>query len=139
MTNLHWDHKTDEATVHDKDNRYTWSAAGPGSTIADGTVFTSFLATLNESSCFAGHCDWRLPTVYEVQTILFEPCPAPNHLNPCIDQSVFGPLFGNGQWSATTFAVDPRGVWSVIFADDFVSNIDSKGFSLEVRAVRGGL
>jgi hypothetical protein len=59
-------------------NTYTWSASGVA---ADGTLFTTFLATLNggdyydpatgqlvsggPGNCFADHCDWRIPTIAE--------------------------------------------------------------------------
>jgi hypothetical protein len=55
---------------HDADNGHSWGpvlAPYP----ADGTAYTDFLAKLNGGggSCFAGHCDWRLPTVGELEGI----------------------------------------------------------------------
>ena len=67
LTGLQWEQKTNDASVHDRMNNYTWSASG---TAADGTVFTTFLDTLNTVGCFAGHCDWRLPTRAELATTL---------------------------------------------------------------------
>jgi len=56
--------------VHDVNNLYNWSATASA---ADGTLFTDFLATLNSDSsasialtCFANHCDWRIPNVVEL-------------------------------------------------------------------------
>ncbi len=83
LTGLQWEQKTDDGSVHDKDNGYSWSVGGNGFAAANGTVFTSFFATLNSGSCFAGQCDWRLPTRAELQTILLQPFPCPS---PCIDQ-----------------------------------------------------
>jgi cysteine-rich repeat protein len=57
-TGLMWEKKDDAGDIHDKDNSYTWSSTG---TAADGTAFTTFLATLNQTN-FAGHHDWRLPS-----------------------------------------------------------------------------
>ncbi len=51
---------------HDLDNYYSWSAGG---TAADGDAFTNFLDDLN-STGFAGQHDWRLPTLFELQTIV---------------------------------------------------------------------
>ena len=58
QTGLMWEKKDDAVGIHDKDNSYSWSSTGT----ADGTAFTIFLPTLNTPPCFAGHCDWRLPT-----------------------------------------------------------------------------
>jgi len=91
-----WEKKTDDGTVHDKDNNYARSTTG---TAPDGTAFTSFLGELNDcrspdptgpiTGGFAGHCDWRLPDMLELQTILFQPPPCGS--SPCID-----PIFGPG-------------------------------------------
>jgi len=117
------------------DNYYTWSATSPY-TAADGTAFTSFLATLNSGGCFAGQCDWRLPTIYELQTILLEPYPCTTI--PCIDQTVFGPTVAGYYWSATTYAGDPSGAWLVVFSFGNVG-YNYKVNPYYVRAVRAGL
>ena len=62
---------------------------------ADGTAFTAFLGTLNNgtssdgtatSGCFAGHCDWRLPAIEELEGIVHLAAPG------CSTVFEFGPL-----------------------------------------------
>ena len=145
-TALMWEQQTStcsgEVTCYT--NTYTWST---GDDLADGTAFTSFLATLNNGAsvdggvstaitgCFANHCDWRLPSIVELQGILLSPYPC--SINPCIDPT-FGPTQSNDYWSATTLAGYPYYAWFVTFSDGFVIDIN-KAYSLYVRAVRSGL
>src|SRR5262249_8605883 len=105
-TGLQWEKKTAAASVHDKVDRYPWSTAGAA---ADGTAFTSFLAALN-ASCFAGQCDWRLPTLAELQTILLQQYPQ-GGIDP-----VFGPL-GDYYWSSTSETNMATRGWVLSFQD----------------------
>jgi hypothetical protein len=136
LTGLQWERKSDDGSVHDKDNFYAWTNGGTFSASADGPVFTSFLATLNGAPCFVGSCDWRLPTRAELETILSDayPC-APS---PCIDQEVFGPTNGLAYWSSTALATIPWVGWTVSFSDGTLGNAEWTGSEF-VRAVRGGL
>jgi hypothetical protein len=136
LTQLQWEKKTHDATVHDMDDLYSWSAGGEGFAAADGTAFTSFLATLNNDGCFVGQCDWRLPTIYELQTILLDGYPCAT--SPCIDQTIFGPTAADYYWSATALATDPTDAWNVFFDPGYVG-YSHTGSSYYVRAVRGGL
>jgi Protein of unknown function (DUF1566) len=136
LTELQWEKKTSDATVHDVDNLYSWSAGGDGFAAADGTALTGLLATLNSGSCFAGQCDWRLPTIYELQTILLEAYPCTT--SPCIDQTIFGPTTADQYWSATTLTTDPTAAWNIFFDSGSVG-YSHTGSSYYVRAVRGGL
>ena len=151
VTGLQWEKKTNlDATTnladrHDADNVYTWCIDGDSNLscdnapAADGPAFTDFLRSLNSGGCFAGQCDWRLPTRDELQTILadpfadFNPCTTPS----CID-AIFGPTQAARYWSATSYAGFPSSAWYVFFDEGGVSANDKSNF-FYVRGVRGGL
>jgi hypothetical protein len=93
-------------------------------------AFAGFLVTLNTSPCFAGHCDWRIPNVKELQSIVNYGMISPASTVP-------GSTAAGGYWSSTAVAGDSSSAWSVFFSGGSVSN-DDKDSSLCVRAVRGG-
>lgn len=157
-TGLMWEQKTTApgsganlADPHDVDNVYLWST--DANYRGDGTTFTSFLAGLNSPTCASGHCDWRLPTLAELFTIL-APESYPCTSNPCVDP-VFLPVSIDGMlitetsyyYTSTTIPPDPAHacdpdecVWIVHFQGGDV-NIGIKDQVLgpaAVRAVRGG-
>ena len=135
-----WEKKTDDGTIHDRDDRYGWTA---GADEPSGTAFTEFLRTLNACDSldgiamtggFAGYCDWRLPTVAELQTILLAPFPCAT--NPCVDP-VFGPTASFYYWSSTTLSVFADDAWYVLFSSGNVL-YELKNGEFGVRAVRSG-
>jgi len=134
LTGLQWEQKTDDASVHDKDSRYSWTSE-LFLTRANGPAFTTFLTTLNGGGCFAGQCDWRLPTLVELQTIL---SPYPCTTRPCIDP-VFGPTVSETYWSATTVATDQQSAWLADLHNGSVTERFKSNVFSYVRAVRGGL
>ncbi len=139
LTQLVWEKKTTDVDSgtnasdrHDVDNEYDWSADTDYD--ADGPVFTDFLENLN-TTCFAGQCDWRVPTINELQTILLPetyPC-APT---PCVDP-IFLPTQSYNYWSSSTYQGGPAGAWLVTFFSGYTSALN-KTHSSYVRAVRAG-
>jgi uncharacterized protein DUF1566 len=132
-TNLVWEKKSDDGSIHDKDNLYTWDAA-----------FEVHVAGLNAAN-FAGRNDWRLPNVKELQSIVdyenFPPAVAPafnNNCNPGTTTVFNGSCTAASlYWSSSTFANFPDDAWVVFFS---FGNVDGgfKNFAFHVRAVRGG-
>jgi hypothetical protein len=129
LTGLMWEQKDESGGIHDKDASFTWTGA-----------MSDWLSELNGHSDgtnpkapgFAGHDDWRLPTVDELQTILLAPDPCGTV--PCIDP-VFGPTSADTTLTSTTLATSPGDVWSVNFNDGHLSNPPKGNFN-RVRAVR---
>ena len=131
LTGLQWEKKTDDATVHDSDNLYTWTAS---SLPADGTLFTGFLATLNQAgACFTGYCDWRLPTPAELQSI--QAAAFPSCTGTCIDSAVFGPVSVFPCWSALG-ADDATRAWNTTAVGAEIADLKTTHYV--ARAVRGG-
>jgi len=143
-TGLEWEKKTDDGGLHDWNNRYMWST---GTNNPDGTAFTVFLAGLNGGECisasadgtsvsnggYASHCDWRLPSVSELRTIV--DC---SHGAPCV-APIFGPTQSAGYyWSSSSDTINPSDAWLVYFLDGSVGTT-TKELNYYVQAVRGGL
>ena len=121
------------ANPHDVDNRYEWSSTGSA---PDGVAFTRLLGQLNGGDgavCYAGHCDWRLPSLEELETTVSYACANP----PCFGYSAFLPDAGAEYWSATTAVGYPMTSYGVNMFNG-VSFIGTKNNDVFVRAVRSG-
>jgi Protein of unknown function (DUF1566)/Collagen triple helix repeat (20 copies) len=124
------------------ENHYGWSVAPPWID-PNGSLYTDFLAKLNlntssdgKTACFANHCDWRIPNISELQSILsgvYPNCPT----NPCIDTSKFGTAPWTVDWSSSSLAGDAEQAWTVQFWGGYVQ-AQSKRYGNGARAVRGG-
>jgi hypothetical protein len=135
-------------------NAYTWSDRSDATNGRSGTLFTDFLARLNEdasenadTSCFANHCDWRIPKMTEMTHVLLAPYPCSS--NPCIDPA-FGPVQSSnpvsgievGYWTSTSSTAQTNTAWDVVFAGGTLNagtnlRFDFKTSVAFARAVRG--
>jgi len=158
-TGLQWELKTYEPVpvfpnVHGVDAFWHWQGypQNPGDPVVfpGGSAFVVFLGTLNAGisfdgvatrECFAGKCDWRLPTVEELRTVLAAQYPnCPSAPPPAVCTTIPGLTSGNptspGYWTATTDEHDATKAWMVSFVDGTVSS-QPKGYAGYARAVRG--
>jgi len=117
VTGLIWEAKTNEVTIHDKDNSYNWQDAQD--------VFIAGLNTAN----FGGSSDWRLPTVKELSCIVNS-----GVYNPSINTAYFPNTMSSRYWSSTPYALN---AWGVDLDYGGVS-YSNKSKTYYVRAVRGG-
>jgi hypothetical protein len=137
-TGLVWEKLADDGTLHDKDTIYAWGDAF-------GEAFWK-IQQLNTSPCFADQCDWRLPNVNELHSILdyagtsttlrvatvFNTGCTPGCLVTACSCAT-----GGAHWSSTTDTEVPELAWEVLFDVGYVVN-DAKVSPNFVRAVRGG-
>jgi hypothetical protein len=145
QTGLMWELQTSTCSgeITCVNTTYTWSAEAGGIN-PDGTLYTTFLATLNSdlsarsaATCFANHCDWRIPNIVELQTIVELGAAGCGSGSPCIDPA-FGPTQASLYWSSSSFTVNELTAWCVYFFSGGVANYGKPG-SLYALAVRGGL
>ena len=126
---------------HDVNATYGWNDDA-GLTQPSGTLFSDFLQNLNglnnnigSGSCFAAHCDWRIPDLGELRSILAAPLPNCTSA-PCFDSIfIIVPTF---YWSSSSLAVDSRQTWVVSFPDGLVFTTSKTFTGFAARAVRGG-
>lgn len=132
-TGLMWEKLSDDASIHDKDNTFTWA-----------NTFAVKMAVLNAGGGFAGHNDWRVPNKKELESILnaevHNPAVSGVFNTGCVPAATV--LTGSCtrssyHWSSSTYAYDPTRAWRVGF-DFGAVGAGFKADALYVRAVRGG-
>ena len=148
-TNIIWEIKTDDDSIHDVDNTYTWTVGDDEDTGPNGTLFEDFLKSLNgtcegagvndckshkdcakdEQCGFAGHRDWCIPDVKQLQSIV-------NYRSFRPASSVFGETATTYYWSSTESKIISNNAWTVNFFDGLVLNSNKKTESLHARAMR---
>lgn len=137
-TGLTWEKLSWDGSIHDRLNQYSWQDA-----------YALKIAALN-TIAFAGHTDWRLPNVNELQTILHYgttyPMVAPAFHTGCAAGCTtltcscgWNSGYGGSEryWTSTTFAQAPFYVWTVAAYDGSV-DYTARNEVRHVRAVRGG-
>jgi hypothetical protein len=109
-TGLMWEKLSDDGSIHDWNDVYTWYDA-----------FNVKIAALNGGGGFAGHTDWRLPNRLELDTLADL-----GRVSPAID-----PAFNTSctpsctvttcsctqstyYWSSTTYQDGPPNAWGVL-------------------------
>ena len=143
-TGLLWEKKTGELGTAVFCDSKSLTATEPdrscdrGGTPGDGAVFLDFLGRLNgtRGACLAGVCDWQLPTIGQLKTLV--DC-SHDASPPCIDP-VFGPTASSGYWSSTSGGYGPSGIRDVGWGKNFGNSgtfINAAGTSY-ARGVRSG-
>jgi len=128
---------------HDADNTYTWTDNTDPTSNPTGTAYTVFLAQLNAGVGFAGHTDWRLPTLAELQGLVDYTDTSSPVVNAAFDTGCTGSCTvttcsctaSTRHWSSSDVVSATLRAWFVDFGQGFVDN-DSKDTDYSVRAVR---
>jgi hypothetical protein len=135
VTGLTWEKLSSDDSIHDWNQTYTWNDAFRKITVLNST-------------CFATHCDWRLPNRRELESLIdagdFSPA-----INPAFNTACTPPAPGcdvtacsctqlDYYWSSTTDESNPINAWAV---DANIGSVNpgDKSLPFYVRAVRGGV
>ena len=139
VTGLIWEVKTDDGSIHDKDNTYTWYDSNPDTnggnagTPGEGTDTEDFINALDAEN-FGGYSDWRLPTIKELSSLVNSGIPYPG---PTIDTTWLPRTVSFNYWSSTTDVYHVSTAWHVYFSSGYLNAL-YKSYSIYVRAGRGG-
>jgi hypothetical protein len=137
ITGLIWEIKTNDGSIHDKNNTYTWYDSNPVSNegfagfSGDGTDTEDFITNLNLDN-FGGFSDWRLPSIQEFESIVNS-----DRNNPSINTNFFPNVISANYWSQTNIC----DYWPYAVAINFKSGTHfymDRFHSYYARAVRGG-
>lgn len=132
-TGLVWEKLSDDGSIHDKDDYYSWTSA-----------ITVKVAALN-ATAFAGYTDWRFPNIVELRSLIDY-----STVNPSIDAAfniacipgctvlTCSCTTASNYWSSTTNGYYSAEAWAVIFGSGDTVSGGSKSYFSYVRAVRGG-
>jgi hypothetical protein len=122
-TGLVWEKLTNDVTIHNVNNSYTWDLAFQK--ITDLNIMK-----------FGGYEDWRLPNLNELLTLVdygrFGPA-----TNPAFNNKINSFTRSSLYWSSTSFQYNRSNGWYVDFKEGKVKANGKTNFHY-VRAVRGG-
>jgi len=134
VTGLIWENKTEDGTIHNKNNTFTWYDTTDPYPGTHGMNTKYFIDSLN-SARFGGYGDWRMPDVKELGSLISYDIPGQNvDINYFPDTQMSQSSY---YWSSTTYAGHTGYAWDVDFGyghDGYHGKYNSK----YVRAVRGG-
>lgn len=108
----------------------TWT----GSTCSGTATAHTFDQAKALTSTFANHSDWRLPSPWELGTIVDYNIPYPG---PTINSTIFPNTPHYVFWSDLPIVPDSAGAWGVYFGYGD-SGANGKAYALHVRLVRSG-
>ncbi len=152
VTGLTWEVKTDDSGLHDKDETFTWyntdsavnggangkeNASGStcsGYTSGDATTYCNTESYVNRVNAagWCGSSDWRMPTVKELESLVYY-----GIFDPAIDNSYFPNAVISYVWSGSPHAFNSDFAWNVYFSRGSSFSYFRNDFSA-VRLVRGG-
>ncbi len=115
VTGLIWEAKTDDNSIHDKDNTYRWGGITALGSATIGTYYS----------------DWRVPTSTELVSLVDF-----SRTNKAIDMSYF-PHTASYVWSSSPYAHYAHYAWYVYFGSGYSDN-NYRFSAIQVRLVRSG-
>jgi len=149
-TGLIWELKTNNGSLHDQKDSFTWDPPGPAGNVrrsgftadsgatcsgyvaGDSTTYCttqSFLTRVN-SQGLCGAQDWRIPTITELNKII-----SLNRAAPAMYATLFPRGTGKAIWSGSPVPKYPQFAWHIYVNDGYAHGAEQSG-NLPVLLVR---